>query len=588
MDAPPAQTGSRPRVTQYAILLALLALTVAGFCLRHTGVHAYLPHEGEPHERVYATQVELLREGRPKPERNVDFDYYPLLVARIALATEPAPVATPRTFEEHCAACSADIEHLRTLIALLAALGVPATYALARRFLTPGWSLLAAAFFATSPLAISFAQQARPHAAIVAPMIASVLACLLVQRRPVLSSYVLCGVALGSALAILHNGVAVLPALLVAHALRDRSRARRAWIGLGVAVAVAALIAIATYPRGFGGVQSTSWGEQAELSGHHVFMQQFSGGGFPILALALKDYEPWMTAVGAVGAFLWIVCRWRARDLLRVRGNEALWVIAAWCVPYAIAIGMYDISYERFLIPLLPLFACSAAYLVASVSGLVGASTRTPVLASSLAAALALAPQAYVAVRLARAMGATDTITQSAHWIRANIPPGSARLAVFNTIDLPLLRTEVALRDAVGDLVDVTRPWLVYQQKLDPSVLASERYDMVTVPRGGRVGIELFRKDLPACVASWNADYVILEVYTSGRRANIAAMRALLQRTATRVARFSPYADDDGLESADQQPFGYSHNRFGPDGWWTGHLLHADGFGPVVEVYRMR
>src|SRR4051812_16974661 len=79
--------------------VVVAGLTIAAFGMRHTGVRLMLPHQGDPHERVYATQVDRLRSGVADPERDPQFDYYPLLVARVALLTQPpserAPASVP-------------------------------------------------------------------------------------------------------------------------------------------------------------------------------------------------------------------------------------------------------------------------------------------------------------------------------------------------------------------------------------------------------------------------------------------------------------------------------------------------------------
>jgi len=560
------------------VALAVVVLTVSAFWLRHTGVRTFLPHADE---RVFLTQMKLLRSGDPHPERTLNWHYYPLLVARIADVTRPATHAKPATVEEHVAAAGADLAHARTLIALLAALGVPAAYALARTFLSSGWSLLAAALFATSPLAISFGQQARPHAALVAPVIVAVLACFRVRRIPVLTSYLLAGLAIGGALAILHNGVVVIPALAMAHLLRDRSRARRSGFGLCAALAVAAFIALATYPSGLHDAESG--GEPvAGLSGHRVLLDHFTGRGFANLALALRNYEPWLAPLAVVGLSIWLARRVTAHDLLRVRGREELVVVAAFCVPYALVLGLYDDSAERFLLPLLPCAACAAAYAAASAAGWFASRVGASASAAAWVGTLVLAPQAFLAVRLARVYGAVDTLTLCARWIDANIPPGSARLAVLYTIDLPLVRTAQSLRENPRQRFEVTRPWVVYQTHLPPDTLAGQRYDLVTVPLASPSGVALFDSDLKACIASWHADYAIIQVHAVEGQSRSDSVRAPLRELGTLVARFSPYADPDEV-----RPFWYQHHPRSY-GWWTGNLLRAHALGPVLEVYRMR
>jgi hypothetical protein len=170
-----------------------------------------------------------------------------------------------------------------------------------------------------------------------------------------------------------------------------------------------------------------------------------------------------------------------------------------------------------------------------------------------------------------------------AQWIERDIPPGSARIALFNTIDLPLLRTPASLRENDADVLELARPWLRWQDRIAPESFADGRYELVTVPLRNPVNRAHFRGDLHACIDDWDADYVVIEVFTRERRTRFALLRECLQQKGRLAARFSPYDD-----STDDVPFEFSEGRFGDYGWWTGHLLHAHGFGPVVEVYRLR
>jgi 4-amino-4-deoxy-L-arabinose transferase-like glycosyltransferase len=574
--------GAQARTSRTGLTLAIVVLTLAAFVLRHTGVRAFLP---QADERVYATQMRLLRQGDPHPEQTKNFRSYPLLVASLARWSQSAREAEPQTVEEHVMTAGDELAHVRTIVSLLAALAVPAVFALARRFLSDAWSLSAAALYAASPLAIVLGQQARPHAALVAPLLAAVLSCLLVRRRPGIASYALAGLAIGASLAILHSGLAVLPALFVAHALRDRSRARRAGIGLFAALAIAVLIALLAYPGGLPGIEARPdgpAGRSASISGHAVFLDHFNGRGFGTMARAMWDYEPWLGALAVAGFSLWLSRRLRSSDLLGVRGREELIVVAAWCVPYALVVGIYDDSYERFVIPLLPCAAILAASAASIGAKWLTARVGGRSFAAALIAALVLGPQVFLAVRLARAWGARDTLTRCAQWIRANVRPGSARMAIVYTTDVPLLRTSASLRENARQLLDVMQPWLVYQAGLSAEVLSDERYDIVTVPCGGAAGLDLFRSDLPRSMASWRADYVITMVYPPSSRFGVDAVRTRLQENATRVAWFSPYEDE-----ACEEPFWYQQDPRA-HGWWTGLLLRSRGFGPVMEVYRVR
>jgi hypothetical protein len=391
---------------------------------------------------------------------------------------------------------------------------------------------------------------------------------------------VLAGLGIGASLSILHSGAAVIPALFAAHWLRDRSRERHAWLGLSAAIGLAGLIAYLAYPSGATGFETHSNGtELFDLSGHAVVLDRFRGGGFVNFARATWDFEPWLALLAGAGCVLFVMQRRRAQPAGAPNAREKLIVLAAWCVPYFVVCGLYDFSYERFLVQLLPCAALAAAYACSRLSRAAWPAHST--IAAALIGVLALASQAFFAVRLARAWGEPDTLTRCARWLREEVPPGSARLAVFHTIDLPLLRYAGSLHENWRQRFDAARPWIVYQDRLAPDALLGERYDLVTVPFGGARGLERFDLDPAASIASWNADYVIVETGRAERMHSSEALLEQLRSTAVRVARFSPYSDPKETAPFDFQQVASTQ------GWWTERLCKAVGSGPVVEVYRL-
>ena len=176
------------------VLIGLVLVTLGALALRLTGLGFGLPQAHEPDLR-YVVNLEWLREG-------IDFDastelkqWYPLLVPRLtALAPAVGPAPAGAALEEHLAAAAAPVVQLRATVALLAALVVPATFLLARRFLASGWSLLAAALSATSLLHLVFSQQARPHGATATTFTLAVLGAMALRRRGDLVGWLLASV----------------------------------------------------------------------------------------------------------------------------------------------------------------------------------------------------------------------------------------------------------------------------------------------------------------------------------------------------------------------------------------------------------
>src|SRR5262245_32233065 len=131
------------------ILLLALA-TAAALVLRLAGVDFLLPQLVESDSRVIHEQVEHLERGAPPPETDRNFGFYPLLIARAtAFAFDERPPPEPAAgLAEHLRRASATHVHVRLVGAALSALLVPATWLLARAFLSAGAAYFAAALAA--------------------------------------------------------------------------------------------------------------------------------------------------------------------------------------------------------------------------------------------------------------------------------------------------------------------------------------------------------------------------------------------------------------------------------------------------------
>ena len=242
--------------------LALVALTAFGLALRLTGIGFLLPAYWEPDQRVYSTQVDLLRRGDPHPEVHV-----------APRAADASPL--PKTLDEHLERASASRRQIRSVIASLSALLVPATYFLARRFLRREHALVAALLAATSVLHLLYSQQTRPHGVSSAMIAWALVGALVVRRRGDALAYAFAGLALGLAICTLQSGLAALPPLLVAHALCRRRRfwTRTAWLLGGLVIAFFAVrifypfLFLPSNREGVGKADGTPGGQKAEENG---------------------------------------------------------------------------------------------------------------------------------------------------------------------------------------------------------------------------------------------------------------------------------------------------------------------------------
>ncbi|HVS08373.1 MAG TPA: glycosyltransferase family 39 protein [Planctomycetota bacterium] len=574
MDRPTLDAPRPPSPRTVAVLLGLL--TAAAFAMRLAGVGFMLPQQYDIHERVWLRQLELIRSGEPEPERDVDFGYYPQLVARLAAALQDAPPAgEPATPAAHAERASADLLLLRRISALISALIVPATWLVARRLLSPGAALLAAGLAGGSVLHLDLSQQARPHAPAAALIALAIAAAIEVARRPTWRSYALAGGAITLGLSVLQSTLAAVPALLAAHVARARGPGDPGMRGLALALLLPLLLLPFSYPflfavsAGHDAAELEVAGGELRFFGHALFLERFDGAGFPILARAFADRDPTIAALAAAGLALLAVAavRSRSRALLRPRPEVA--AVLGFAVPYALVAGLYGVVYERFALPLFPVAAVLAASAAARLPARVFAA------AAVLLVAFKTAPAAHLAVLRTR----PDTLTQAAEWVEANARGPHATVLLGPGIDLPILRTEAGLETLPER--DGVPPWQRYLRSVDPLVRERDGFDLHTLLVGDPEGRELALRDADAYVAGLGAHWVLLGMIDD--RPILGRLREALARRGRLVARFSPYREGD----PDLQPFVSVDEAPQRPEWWYERLLRARRLGPVVEVYAL-
>jgi len=420
-------------------LFLVAVLTALALALRMTGVGFLLPHKIEPDGHVLEDEYRLLESGDPQFKRPNPDGLYPQLLPRIAtlapsIASEEKSDRA-RTLDEHRSRAASVRRGLRVMTALFSVLVVPLTWMLARRFLSSPWALFAAAITAVSVLHVWFTQEMRPHGPAGVLLLASVLAALRVRERPTLAALAAAGLVAALAVACLQYGIAAYAPILAAVLLRDRGeREKPGTLVLGAAIALALLaLAVALfYPFLFEPVEDgrlTLEGSHFFLSGHVVRLAHFNGSGFWALLRAAWSYEPLLVVLSSIGAGVALVrFRRHARSIDPRRFDERaqeITVVLAFVLPFTFVIGVYEFSYQRFLIPLVPFAACLAALALERMVRAIEASARPRLARAALLLlfALPLGAEAFAAIRLVEVRAARDTVTQAADWIEVNTRP---------------------------------------------------------------------------------------------------------------------------------------------------------------------
>ena len=587
----PAPSSTAERNARWALLALALALSFT-LATRLWGIGFLLPHRTEP-DRELAQQVLVLGSSEEHALESPVMAKYPWLIARLATlgyrTVDPRLDATPRSLEAHAARCSAPTLHVRVIVTALGLLIVPATWWLARRFFGPADALLAAWIVAASLLHHSFSQQARPHVALASFVTLAVLACARLATRGRTIDWVLASLATALAIGTLHSGIATLCPLGAAIALRSwRDRFATIW-RLVFPIATTVLAIVWFYPfllvAAVGG-ESAGFEIRGSriVHGDHTFdLHSFHGRGFVLIARSMWFYEPALSLALAAAILIALGALLRRRAIPS-EAWDSLFVTLSFVLPYFVVIGLYQRTFQRFLLPLLPFFALLAVYGWSTVRALLVARVRPGIVraASVLAWGFLVALPAANVMRQAWLHARPDTYEELASWIESTLDPAEDRLACLPPLGLPpLLQSDESLT-ALGSSRDPAQLvyWHVYQALVPSSAKLGPR-SHVELLQFTSEDTRLLRTDPEEFVRKLPFRYVALE--TEERSAAIAKRRtfeAILREKGEVVARFAP--DELPL------PLEYQERQFGdwlPSFSWR--LWGARAAGPVIEVLRM-
>jgi 4-amino-4-deoxy-L-arabinose transferase-like glycosyltransferase len=569
-----------PRTAAALVVL----LTLAALALRLWGIGAMLPVLPEP-DNCYLTQVSLVADGSPEAQVRRDYAKYPHLIARILQALPEERAATGgESLKQHLELAGSSSLRPRLVIACIAALLVPATFLIARRFMSPWWALLAAALSAVSLLHVNFSHQGRPHAAAAALATLTVAAAMRVQRRGTWSDYAWAGVAAALAISTLQSGVAVLLPLSAAHLLHSGHETGRArWRAL-VWVAVLGAALAAFYPFLFNRAQSEeprlAWEDGAVQQGYHtVRMVDFDGSGFRTVSYSLWSYDPVLLCASLAALALWLFDRFRRRASDQDRRGERL-VVLAYVLPYLLVIGLFSRTFERFTMPLIPFLACFAAWGLARVFA-----AREGKRFAWLAAVALLALPAYASARLAWLHARPDSSALAAQWVRENTTPERERMVLMPRLDLPLFRSQADL-DTGG--VEFARPWVYpwihYQLGLPRELWTGPRYRVSQMPMYTGTFWQDLHSDPSAALRALEVDLAVFATWSDGTQTQQGTRIVLgLDQVATPVARFAPFVDAEGVE----RPLWFQQTDSSRT-TFIGSVLQASFCGPAIAIYRFK
>lgn len=275
---------------------------------------------------------------------------------------------------------------------------------------------------------------------------------------------------------------------------------------------------------------------------------------------------------------------WRARGGEAARGR-GLWVVLAHALPYGLVIGLFALTYQRFVLPLLPYVACAAAAGTARLARLLPdrAGLR------GLFVALVLAWPAWTTWRLGSLRVAPDTLERAAAWIADHTERGVARTFLPPGFDLPLARRPEVLRsDAEIPRGIRPEPWLDYQLALlaarGPDLPLFEAGHLAfRLPIRGPAALSRLRKTPGEFLGELRARYVLAPVLAKRRSTPAWLLREDALQRGHLEARFGPEAS----ESLWEFPFAYHEEPTNDPMHFGLRVLRARAVGPTVEIYSL-
>ncbi|HTF90872.1 MAG TPA: glycosyltransferase family 39 protein [Planctomycetota bacterium] len=590
---PLARTDSG-RISRRAATLGVIVCVVIALGLRLCALGARLPCNVEPDGTVIPEQVELIQRHAENRDAASVWRLYPHLVAELA-ALIPARERADDSLEEHLAQASSPFLRVRLIVALLSLLLVPASYWLARNFLSRGPALLATLLCATSLLTLLFAQQSRPHAPAAAFALLAVVASLRMARRPDWLNCSLAALAVGLSAGTLQSGAASALPLAAAWFLRDRATKSRAsrWLAPLWMVALAGAIVWALYPHGLpdqrapagstsaiGGLVFATSHADPNLAlgvGHEVRIDRLGGGGFAVIARTLWSFE----TLPLVAALLALALG--AKSLVARAPGSANWrklaIVSAYAVPYLLLFGMFDATCERFCLQLVPFVACLAAALWARIA------LRGPQALALVALCVLALPQLGACLALERLRLKKDGPTQLGDWIAAHVAAETERVFCFPGVDVPLARTEAVMaRDAAASFGS---QWFRYQKLHAGEGWSCPRYQLEHAPLLRAADFAAAKADPRATLIAAQAALVAIVGPSRDRPDDFANHLALdFQSVLAAEAKLECRVPEGARDPMKDSTLGY--NVMTNETVWTWELLSGlPSFGATFELYRI-
>jgi 4-amino-4-deoxy-L-arabinose transferase-like glycosyltransferase len=295
------------------------------------------------------------------------------------------------------------------------------TYPVGRRCFGRGAAVSAAALVAVNTFHISRSQLVEVDLPLTFFAMLVLWLLLRLTEQPTLGNYAVAGAMIGLATSTKYTGaMLVLP--LVAADIFARARGARKPCGWYVALAVLVAAAVFLLTSPYVVLDAGTFADHIATERQHMHVGHFGLSGssssiFYARSLA-GGLMGWPAAVLALAGLVYLA-------IVRRRGTAL--ILAAFVVPYLLAVCTWSMRADRYLLPVLPVLVLFATAVVEKALGTPPVSRWSDRVRVVTGAALTLVLAAPVAAHYPAYVRSTrtDARTAATRWIEANIPAGS-------------------------------------------------------------------------------------------------------------------------------------------------------------------